>query len=206
MLHHVRGCSLRRWAEWRVDPSHELGGKLDPSPVSPWQVVLEKQGPQDHGVGMLQAPAVEDDAVSREMKLFRAARAGPGIPVTPRQSCADRLCPLLQSPKSAGSGGCHTGLTLWSIPALLCLCILMEPPSRAPCATPMPHATGEFCRHNAVLLQYTGSATRCLLAASPLSSPFYYYYFKAPQSQAFLQNAEEKRPNSSSAGNAAPRK
>lgn len=95
MLHHVRGCSLRRWAEWRVDPSHEPGGKLDPSPVSPWQVALEKQGPRDHGVGMLQASAVEDDAISRGMKLFRAARAGPGIPVAPRQSCADRLCPLL---------------------------------------------------------------------------------------------------------------
>lgn len=34
MLHCVRGCSLGMWAEQRVDPSHEPGGNLDPSPVS----------------------------------------------------------------------------------------------------------------------------------------------------------------------------
>lgn len=56
-LHRVRGCSLGRWAGRWVDPSREPDGNLDPSPMSPWRVALERRGPRDHGVGMLQAPA-----------------------------------------------------------------------------------------------------------------------------------------------------
>lgn len=70
------------------------------------------------------------------MKLFRVARAGPGIPVTLQQSWADELCPLplLSRAKSEGCGkwGGHTGLTLWSTPALFCLCVLTDPQAGLP--------------------------------------------------------------------------
>lgn len=149
------------------------------------------------------------DAIPGEMKLFRAAQAGPGVPAAPWQSRPHGLypLPLLSHPKSkaGGSGRADTG----EHPSTTASLHPYGPPGGAPCATPAPHAAGKFGRRDAVLLRYAGGAARRLLAASPFPSPlyyYYYYYFKAPRSQAFLQNAEEKPPNSSSAGNAALRK